>query len=1430
MGAFKFAFNAFVLVFWNLVLVSFVGQAFAAEDSFSIYNGPGYVSSSLPGVLTVPFGEQGRKASNVTPGTPSQLLFEKYMYRTTSGHFRVKTDLIRSLVVEIQSHFTDAKKWSGSSKRAFITFEAATDELNSAIRFGEELNRRVDSGLLSLQTDKDLNANLPLLQDFYESLLQGLEIYDNLRGDDAQIGTMFAMIDALKGNAGRIYLHSNIPEAVNVLPASALQGNAHFRSPKELKQAGAQISQLDPKASGFWAEPDPNYDTRNYNRTTENKVGMDLLSPDSVLEAEFGGAWGGTGVTPKIRVKIRLPGEKEPVDAKLKLRVTPAYPLAHSAGLPDFISTLRNAFSEVSVETAANNLAAAIGYRIQPTYTKNHVHLFLPDDKALGQRATGDLEQRKKQAWSGFSDARKDAVKKFKNAALGGSGAQIDWDYAGALSDVEFDQAKNRWYVKLAQSQIEIRESMKTGFFARHRFGRVLKREFRAFEVFGALIYDVDRKDSNSGTLLEKVEDRWKIKYVAADMGSAFGYVFFLKDAINFFPADLVPLEFLQGLKKSSQGKDVTVPINFKPMYLGPMLNAVSVNDARWLVSKLLKLSDDQVRGAFEGAGYHQCLVDLYAAKMHRRTHQLAMAVGMANQKTVSLKVDQPFEFKAAPSCQQFMNVKKLALVEVCDSKEKTNCSTEYIPASSVRRDMRVIGKATALGNDIVTAPPGVTNDQLLSARDIGGPDSLQRQAATGAANVGAILGGQIASTWVDRLQISFGNWLSGLDGQAGGRGLGVVIPLTAIRVPLENPFYRNSKVLEKTLGKNPISKEPYWAADIFRCGEGVGSNAVRALGLLPLARSDMRFVRVRELIRIRAAGQDVLKESFGKAKELLDFNALKAACFGLDDDFMKTFDANGTFVQTDYYLFGMAERARGLLEVGPSASAGFSIARSNRIVAMKAEGEKLLVLRQKATTRKLGATGGISLIVAQLPVVGVNSSHINEDQEAILLKAWNPAVLNRVMDLSAKVRLKDAFKDDEALDSREIESKVSTTNRTSFFASLLGIMTKYSGKSRSRVVVSRCPAKNKASDDSPKANQQAAETEETEENEAGEEALDCKTDSFDQISTVNGKKGWDLLSDGGPRRTSADRFVSSGIQSQDGLTTYFSLVYKKLTANRDDLVSLLKRLKKIYPSSMVPIDPTDKAQVQRLNDNQGELSFEGPFVISQEGWVNLFEKFKDAPTNELPSTVCRLIVTEYPFLSRDFCESGNLEKLKDHHQREAISKRSPAPERTIRALYTISVFSTKLSAAITEYRRLMPLGAKTQDELLPLRNRALDLLSDDEQLEFTIGTLKNLVGREGYRFLKPRITSSLEALGLMGGEHELEEAEEGGLDISAAALTVSDQAWTAADFMFSGLAPYLYDYDRIMRMGFNTQGYADWMYVNSETANRARKTRQIGR
>ena len=50
----------------------------------------------------------------------------------------------------------------------------------------------------------------------------------------------------------------------------------------------------------------------------------------------------------------------------------------------------------------------------------------------------------------------------------------------------------------------------------------------------------------------------------------------------------------------------------------------------------------------------------------------------------------------------------------------------------------------------------------------------------------------------------------------------------------------------------------------------------------------------------------------------------------------------------------------------------------------------------------------------------------------------------------------------------------------------------------------------------------------------------------------------------------------------------------------------------------------------------------------------------------------------------------------------------------------------------------------------------------------------------------------------------------------------------TAADFMFAGLAPYLYDYDRVLRVGINQRAYGDWLYVNTETANRARKNRQI--
>jgi len=274
--------------------------------------------------------------------------------------------------------------------------------------------------------------------------------------------------------------------------------------------------------------------------------------------------------------------------------------------------------------------------------------------------------------------------------------------------------------------------------------------------------------------------------------------------------------------------------------------------------------------------------------------------------------------------------------------------------------------------------------------------------------------------------------------------------------------------------------------------------------------------------------------------------------------------------------------------------------------------------------------------------------------------------------------------------------------------------------------------------------------------------------------------------------------------------------------------VQLLKRLKKIYPSSMVPIDPEDESQVRRLNDNQGELGFEGPFVISQDGWVHMFEQFSGIADEALPVAICRLAVSQFSFVDHGMCEETSLQRLRDPNHRIAIARRAAKPESMARALYFISNFSSKLTRAILEFRKVSPLQGKTTLELLPLRDRALDLLNDFETLEFTISGLQKLVGQDGYRFLSPRITSSLESLGLMGSDHELREDQEGALQVTNKDLTLGDQAWTAADFMFVGLAPYLYDYDRVLRVGINQRAYGDWLYVNTETANRARKSRQI--
>ncbi|MBX9766887.1 MAG: hypothetical protein K2X47_06415, partial [Bdellovibrionales bacterium] len=378
----------------------------------------------------------------------------------------------------------------------------------------------------------------------------------------------------------------------------------------------ADAEGLDPGESGFWRHPGDvsRFNTLAYDGRTQSFVGPEVIDPDQPIDVSFSSAKGG-GASPKIRVDYK--SGKIKLKFKLKYQVEVA-PTKNQSNPGLLYSSLMRSRSEVRVETAVNNLAAALGFTVEPTYYKRSVRLFLPDDNF-------DPKQADKKNQENFEVAKRAFFRSLyaRNTALFLGGEVIRRESAFQnIQQVASGEMKGRSYFKLENVQIEAREDGKTeidvGFFIKHTYGREFKREFRAFQLFYAWVSDVDTGDRNSDLKLIKDVNDWKVVYSASDMGASLGFLA-AKDAPNFLSRSMI---------RKVEPHQIT--LNYVTQSRNPIVDAMTLADAHWFLRYATQLTPEQILNAFIGAGYNGCMAEVLANKMISRRQSLVDAVGFS--------------------------------------------------------------------------------------------------------------------------------------------------------------------------------------------------------------------------------------------------------------------------------------------------------------------------------------------------------------------------------------------------------------------------------------------------------------------------------------------------------------------------------------------------------------------------------------------------------------------------------------------------------------------------------------------------------------------------------------------------------------------------------------------------------------------------------
>jgi len=203
------------------------------------------------------------------------------------------------------------------------------------------------------------------------------------------------------------------------------------------------------------------------------------------------------------------------------------------------------------------------------------------------------------------------------------------WNIRSAFEKIKIDE-QGIEYVELKGTTFEKKSDINTdqniSLFVRHGLGKSLKREFRAFALFLALIQDPDVKDDNTKVKLVPSLDEngghsTRIVFSASDMGIALGLGF----------PNLYPRDFVKGVRHSPNGALEKIRLKYKAFFQLPIFDALSFSDSRWLMRQIAKIPADKILEVFRYGGYPEPLAQYYSEVFLRRCHQLYDALGMKN-------------------------------------------------------------------------------------------------------------------------------------------------------------------------------------------------------------------------------------------------------------------------------------------------------------------------------------------------------------------------------------------------------------------------------------------------------------------------------------------------------------------------------------------------------------------------------------------------------------------------------------------------------------------------------------------------------------------------------------------------------------------------------------------------------------------------------
>lgn len=511
------------------------------------------------------------------------------------------------------------KKWQEDKYNIALTL--VIKKLNKALALSSRITKE--------------NINHIQSQDFLENFFSAIEIIEAVKAEDEQRGHFSSsFLGLLKGKEilfSKNTLASGRMEASNLLipknhPKYSKQVFFSYDELIQYQNEGNDLSLLEPNDSGFWRKPKKSissFETSHYDNldepyleklTSKSTLVQSLANQDSVINVLYKPHDLKGGQSPKFDVYID--GEKW----KLKFLTNKQDINASDDPITKVLGFIWG--SEVNVEPTVNNLAAALGFSVDPVYFKKKVRLYFEDEV---------YEENK------FDEARISLIKKVterfpKNTNAGSAFHKVKIDIEGKA------------YIELYSVSLESKSNEKSdiniGFFGRDALGKNLNRAHRAFYLFLAWIGDLDVKDENDKVKLipyTKLDGSldYKVAFSNSDMGGALGSGY---PNIHNYP-------LVDKVKKDEQGNPQLIELNYPRLYTFTLKNAVNINDAKWIARRMAQLSFEQILNAFEAGGYPYEVSLYFTYVMTQKRNELIKALNMVGETFID-DGGRPFTIK----------------------------------------------------------------------------------------------------------------------------------------------------------------------------------------------------------------------------------------------------------------------------------------------------------------------------------------------------------------------------------------------------------------------------------------------------------------------------------------------------------------------------------------------------------------------------------------------------------------------------------------------------------------------------------------------------------------------------------------------------------------------------------------------------------------